>query len=153
MGKTEINGIAEAILYVDDIQAAEQFYTNVLGLPLTASFTDSRFLQTGKHSTLIIFERTILAARSSIIPAHGAVGDVHVALTIPQAQYTAWKQRLLNHQVVIEHEHVWPGGARSIYFRDPDNNSLELMEGHHYPAVWQRVQQNESVGGNYFITK
>ena len=141
MGKTEINGVAEACLYVDDIEAAEQFYTHVLGLPMTLSFTDSRFFQTGKHSTLIVFDRKELRERTSNIPAHYATGDVHVALTIPRAQYDAWKQRLIDHAVAIEHEQVWPSGARSIYFRDPDNNSLELMEDQHYPTMWQRLQE------------
>jgi catechol 2,3-dioxygenase-like lactoylglutathione lyase family enzyme len=29
--------------------------------------------------------------------------------------------------VPIEQEHQWPGGARSLYFRDPSGNSLELI--------------------------
>ncbi|MGD8584042.1 MAG: VOC family protein, partial [Chloroflexota bacterium] len=31
---TEISGVAEAVLYVDDLDRATAFYTRVLGLPL-----------------------------------------------------------------------------------------------------------------------
>lgn len=34
---TEIKSVAEAVLYVDDLPAATNFYREVLGLPLTLS--------------------------------------------------------------------------------------------------------------------
>ena len=30
--------------------------------------------------------------------------------------------------LAIEHEQRWPFGTHSIYFRDPDNNSVELID-------------------------
>ena len=134
---TKISGVAEAVLYTKDIHKATEFYTNVLGLPLTYAFGDSRFLQTGEHSTLILFQLDVLKARTSVIPAHGAHGAGHVALAIDGAQYEAWKARLIAHGVEIEHEQRWSQGTRSIYFRDPDSNSLELIEKRHYPLVWE----------------
>jgi hypothetical protein len=49
----------------------------------------------------------------------------------------AWRERLVAHGVEIEHEQEWSQGTHSIYFRDPDNNSLELIEERHYPIVWE----------------
>ena len=137
---TTIKGVAEVALYTNDIHKATAFYTEVLGLPLTAAFGDSRFLQTGRDSTLILFQLDTLQNRESIIPAHGAVGDGHVALAIDGNQYDAWKERLIAHGIEIEHEQVWSAGTRSIYFRDPDNNSLELIESHHYPLTWEKLK-------------
>ncbi|MGB1250435.1 MAG: VOC family protein [Candidatus Promineifilaceae bacterium] len=139
---TTIKGVAEAALYTNNIHKATAFYTEVLGLPLTAAFGDSRFLQTGPNSTLILFQLDTLQTRKSIIPAHGTVGAGHVALAIDHDQYEAWKARLITHHVAIEHEQTWPAGTRSIYFRDPDNNSLELIESNHYPQTWEKLQQN-----------
>ena len=34
--------------------------------------------------------------------------------------------------IAIEADFVWPGGGRSIYFRDPSGNSLEFGE----PKIW-----------------
>ena len=138
---TSINGVAEAALYTNDIHKATAFYTDVLGLPLTAAFGDSRFLQTGEHSTLILFQLDTLQTRESIIPAHGAVGAGHVALAIGRDQYDAWLARLTEHGVEIELEQTWSYGTRSIYFRDPDGNSLELIESHHYPTSWKGISR------------
>jgi catechol 2,3-dioxygenase-like lactoylglutathione lyase family enzyme len=138
---TTVIGVAEAVLYTDDIEAARKFYTEVLGLPVTANFGDACFLQTGEHSTLILFERAALKTRVSVIPHHGSMGQGHVALAIPPEQMDAWRERLVAHGVAIEHEQDWARGTHSIYFRDPDNNSLELIDGRHYPLAWKKIME------------
>jgi catechol 2,3-dioxygenase-like lactoylglutathione lyase family enzyme len=47
--------------------------------------------------------------------------------------YERWKQRLADHDVRIDHEASWPGGARSVYFRDPANNLLEIADRDLWP--------------------
>lgn len=136
---TDITGVAEAVLYVDDLERATRFYADVLGLPVTAAFNDARFLQTGPASTVILFNAEGIRTRQSVIPRHGAVGEGHLALAIPGDQFEAWRARLLAHGVAIEHEQTWSQGTRSLYFRDPDHNSLELIENHHYPLIWERL--------------
>jgi len=37
-----------------------------------------------------------------------------------------WKKHLADHGVEIEKEVEWPKGGKSIYFRDPAGNSVEL---------------------------
>lgn len=135
---SEILGIAEAALYVEDLDRATLFYTQVLRLHLTASFDEARFLQTGRDSTLILFNAEGIRRRQSVIPSHGSVGQGHVALAIPSNEVHAWRERLQSHGVTIEHEQAWSYGSRSLYFRDPDQNSLELITDDHYPLNWQR---------------
>ena len=137
---TQILGVAESVLYTDNIKASRKFYTEVLGLPVVYDFDDSCFLQTGENSTIIVFDRAVLKDRVSIIPHHGTTGQGHVALAIPPAEMDTWRERLLAHGIKIEHEQDWPLGTHSIYFRDPDNNSLELIDGSHYPMQWQKIQ-------------
>ncbi|HFQ94490.1 MAG TPA: deoxyribose-phosphate aldolase [Anaerolineae bacterium] len=141
LGDTQILRVAEAALYVTDLERAKQFYTEVLGLPVSYQFDDSLFLQTGQNSTLILFDLAALETRESVIPAHGARGAGHVALAIPPEQMSSWRGRLLQHGVAVEHEQDWPQGTHSIYFRDPDGNSLELIDGRHYRRVWKRMQE------------
>jgi catechol 2,3-dioxygenase-like lactoylglutathione lyase family enzyme len=144
MSETTVLGVAEAVLYVSDLDRARQFYTDVLGLPVTSQFEDACFLQTGSDSTLILFDREKLATRVSVIPAHGAQGRGHVCLAIPPEQMDRWRERLIAHGVAIEHERDWSLGTHSIYFRDPDDNSLELIDGRHYQRVWQKLQATHS---------
>lgn len=141
--ETQILGVAEASLYVTDLERAKAFYTEVLGLPVTMQFADSCFVQTGPTSTLILFDIGQLEGRKSVIPAHGTTGAGHVALAIAPSEQEAWRQRLLAHGVAIEHEQDWPLGTHSIYFRDPDGHSLELIDGSHYETIWQRLQAGE----------
>lgn len=132
-----VQRIAEAVLYVDDLPAATQFYQDVLQLPLTASFGDASFLQTGPDSTLILFDRARLRQRQSVIPAHGADGPGHVAFAALPEEMDAWRERLVQKGVEIEHEQSWPQGTHSIYFRDPAGNSVELIESSHYRQIWE----------------
>ncbi|HZD10242.1 MAG TPA: VOC family protein [Candidatus Binatia bacterium] len=133
--------VAEAVLYVDDLAQATAFYREALGLPLTASFADASFLQTGPDSTLILFDLPKLRERQSPIPAHGAEGPGHVALAVPADELDGWRQRLSEMGIDVEHEQRWPQGTHSIYFRDPAGNSVELIDASHYRRTW------ESIGG------
>lgn len=138
---TTISGLAEAAVYVANLEKARAFYKEVLGLVETAVFADAAFLQTGPHSTLILFDREKLTNRDSVIPGHGADGPGHFALAIPPEEMDAWRARLEAHGVAIEHEQDWPQGTHSLYFRDPDQNSLELIDATHYPQIWGKADK------------
>jgi len=135
----KIQNIAEAVLYVNDLPEATRFYQEVLGLPVSLSFDDASFLQTGERSTLILFDRARLKRRQSAIPHHGAEGPGHVAFAVPHESLAAWRRRLAEHGVAVEHEQSWPQGTHSVYFRDPAGNSVELIDDRHYPRVWERI--------------
>ncbi len=44
----------------------------------------------------------------------------------------AWRRRLESEGVAVESVVTWPGGAKSLYFRDPDGNLAELIT----PGFW-----------------
>jgi catechol-2,3-dioxygenase len=138
----KIQNIAEAVLYVDNLLEATHFYGEILGLPLALSFDDASFLQTGERSTLILFDRAKLKSRQSHIPHHGAEGPGHVAFAVPHDSLDAWRQRLAEKGVAIEHEQSWPQGTHSLYFRDSAGNSVELIDDRHYPRVWERLARS-----------
>lgn len=123
--------VLETILYVNDLEAAERFYHSVLGLQL-----ESRkpglfcFFRIGENM-LLLFEPEA-AARNRDVPAHGARGPGHVCFAVAEGELGAWRQRLIEHGVGVEHEQAWPRGGRSLYFRDPAGNSLELAT----PRIW-----------------
>jgi catechol 2,3-dioxygenase-like lactoylglutathione lyase family enzyme len=127
-----LNAILETCLYVDDLGRAERFYQNVLGLALESG-QDGRhvFFHCGQQM-LLLFNPLVSRETSDQFPAHGSFGPGHLAFAVPESQLSGWTQRLKEHEVAIEKVIDWPGGGRSIYFRDPAGNSLELAT----PRIW-----------------
>jgi catechol 2,3-dioxygenase-like lactoylglutathione lyase family enzyme len=128
----KIEGIIETAIYVPDLDAAQPFYEHVLGLRLIGKDPAHHvFFQVGDQSILLLFlaEATL---RGDILPAHGAKGPGHLALGIQPQSLDGFRQRLRTHAVPIEKEVDWPRGGKSIYFRDPAGNLVELIT----PGVW-----------------
>jgi catechol 2,3-dioxygenase-like lactoylglutathione lyase family enzyme len=127
-----IRAIVETAIYSSDLAAAERFYSEVLGLALLGKEAGRHvFFQVGDGQALLAFcpASTLKGDR---LPAHGAHGPGHVALGVPPEDLDLWRQRLARHGVEIEHEQTWERGGRSLYFRDPAGNSIELVT----PGVW-----------------
>lgn len=127
-----IQAVVETGIYVDDLDRAEAFYHQVLGLPVIAREPGRHvFFRVGAASVLLVFNAAT-TLRGDQLPAHGASGPGHFALGIPAGALEGWKQQLRAKQVAIEKEVSWPGDGQSIYFRDPAGNSVELLT----PGVW-----------------
>lgn len=129
------SAILETALYVDDVEAAAQFYSGVLGLEcILRAGEESAFFTCGA-GVLIVFNVEKLQERPAgglPIPKHGAKGPGHVCFRATRDEIAVWKSHLQKHGVAIESEFDWPGGARSLYFRDPSGNSVEFAE----PKLW-----------------
>lgn len=127
-----IRHLVEASLYAEDLERAEDFYREVLGLELVDKQPGRHLFFRVGESMLLIFrpEATLQTGRE--VPSHGAHGPGHVALGIPKGALESWRERLKQHGVEIEREKTWPRGGRSLYFRDPDGNSVELIT----PECW-----------------
>jgi catechol 2,3-dioxygenase-like lactoylglutathione lyase family enzyme len=127
-----VKGILEAVLYVDDLVAAEIFYTGILNLPVQSRVPGRHlFLRCGE-GMFLLFDPDATSQPGQQVPSHGARGPGHVALAIDEADLAGWRERLIQHGVEVETEVTWPSGGRSIYFRDPAGNSIELAT----PQTW-----------------
>jgi catechol 2,3-dioxygenase-like lactoylglutathione lyase family enzyme len=134
------SGILETTLYVDDLEAAERFYGEVLGLTRILSVPGRQLTFRCQESVLLLFnpqrtegERVVI--NRGAIPLHGAHGAGHMAFRVAKDELEAWRQHLRAAGVAVESEVSWPNGAHSIYFRDPAGNSLELAT----PELWTKV--------------
>jgi catechol 2,3-dioxygenase-like lactoylglutathione lyase family enzyme len=89
------------------------------------------FFQAGQASVLLAFfaEATL---KGDVLPSHGSRGPGHFALGIDAESLESWRHHLIASGVSIEREVSWPKGGRSLYFRDPAGNSVELVT----PGVW-----------------
>ncbi|MAS07001.1 MAG: glyoxalase/bleomycin resistance/extradiol dioxygenase family protein [Ahrensia sp.] len=130
------DGILETALYVADLDAAERFYGEVMGLERIAKVEGRHvFFACGK-GVLLLFnpDKTVQPPSNPAIPVptHGAAGPGHACFRAEPVDLDAWRGHLEEAGVVIEADFRWPNGARSLYFRDPDGNSLEIAE----PKLW-----------------
>jgi catechol 2,3-dioxygenase-like lactoylglutathione lyase family enzyme len=126
-----VQHLVEAALYVDDLDRAEAFYRDVLDLELIGKEPGRHvFFQAGQGVLLIFNPES--TRQSAGFPAHGATGPGHVALGISAESLDDWRSRLRENGVEIEKEATWPKGGRSLYFRDPGGNSVELVT----PDCW-----------------
>lgn len=129
---TRIQHLVEAAAYVDDLDRAEHFYRDVLGLAVTGKEPGRHvFFRIGDAAVLLLFlpEASLKGER---LPAHGARGPGHFALGIPAESLDSWRTRLGNFGVPIEREETWSRGGHSLYFRDPAGNLVELIT----PGLW-----------------
>ena len=132
-----IDRVLEACVYAADLDAAERFYTTVLGLERYSSVPGRHVFFRVADGMFLIFNADRTSAEPSIVggaivPTHGARGPGHVAFAIPDAEIPAWRTRIEATGVAIESEVSWPRGGRSLYFRDPAGNCVELAS----PKLW-----------------
>ena len=129
--------IAETVLYVDDLDHAVVFYASLFGAPVLRR--DERFCSLGiaEDEVLLLFVRGSSRHPShvdgGIIPAHDGSGPLHVAFGIGKEDVAPWESRLEEQGIAIESRVDWPGGAVSLYFRDPDGHVVELVT----PGLWK----------------
>jgi catechol 2,3-dioxygenase-like lactoylglutathione lyase family enzyme len=128
----DIVAVVETGIYVDDLDSAELFYHEVLGLPVIGKEPGRHvFFRVGESNVLLAFlPQTTL--KGDVLPGHGATGPGHFALGIPAGSLPAWRDLLAAHRIVIEKEVRWPRGSISLYFRDPAGNLVELLT----PGLW-----------------
>jgi catechol 2,3-dioxygenase-like lactoylglutathione lyase family enzyme len=127
-----IEYMIETSIYADDLEQAERFYRDVLGLAVAGKEAGRHvFFRVGDWSMLLVF-RAEATLRGDRLPAHGCRGPGHFALGIQADDLDGWRSHLERHKAPIEHEEAWPRGGHSLYFRDPAGNSVELIT----PGLW-----------------
>jgi catechol 2,3-dioxygenase-like lactoylglutathione lyase family enzyme len=128
----QVKEILEVCLYVHDLDAAQAFYQDVLGLELLSRVE-------GRHAFFHCGARVLLlfnaaeTCKGEGVPVHGTSGDGHICFAIHADELPAWEAHLQSHGVEIEQRVTWSDRGDSIYFRDPDGNSLELAS----PRIWR----------------
>jgi catechol 2,3-dioxygenase-like lactoylglutathione lyase family enzyme len=131
------SAILETALCVTDLEAAEGFYRDVLGLDEISRVEGRHVFFRCGSGVLLLFdaEATRLPAAPDAalpVPPHGTTGAGHLCFAAGAEELERWKAALEERGVAIEADFEWPGGGRSIYFRDPSGNSLEFAE----PRLW-----------------
>jgi catechol 2,3-dioxygenase-like lactoylglutathione lyase family enzyme len=154
--KFELRGVNHLALVCRDMARTVDFYTNVLGMPLTKTIDLPQgmgqhfFFDIGNGDSLAFFwfpdapeaapgvaAPDALVGRGSLVSAHGSMN--HVAFDVPAEKIQEYREKLIAEGIevteVINHDNsprqVSPTMnddvfVRSIYFFDPDHILLEL---------------------------
>jgi len=127
----QIGAILETCLYANDLDRAAVFYQSVLGLKLFAREAGRHLFFKSRNQMFLVFNPLKTIEETDAAP-HGTHGPGHTAFAVPMSKMNEWRSYLEAKGVEIEKDVTWPGGGRSLYFRDPANNCLELAS----PRVW-----------------
>lgn len=132
----QAKGILETAIYAGDLDAAETFWADVIGLERILRVEGRHVFFRCGDGVLLVFDPAATALPPSDpampVPPHGAHGPGHVCFRASGDEIDAWRTHLEGHDIAIEADFRWPNGARSIYFRDPAGNSVEFAE----PSIW-----------------
>lgn len=125
-----IKGLGEIAFRVTDLDASQEFYERVVGLELMRRFPTSAFFRiaegVGGHTQILaLFDRSAADGYRGLDPARTTTD--HIAFGIELADYAPEKARLEALGIPVRtDEHGWVHW-RSLFFNDPDGNTLELV--------------------------
>lgn len=123
-------------MYVADLPRSKGFYTSLFGFePL---LEEDRMVALGVpgQGVLLLFRLGGSVHPSptpgGTIPPHDGHGTQHLCFAVPLASLDDWAERLARHGVAVESRVTQTHGGTSLYFRDPDQHSLEIAT----PGLW-----------------
>jgi catechol 2,3-dioxygenase-like lactoylglutathione lyase family enzyme len=116
-----VTGVSELVLEVSDLEAAERFYSQVLGLPVVERWPqrDAIWVMAG--------ERTRIGLWCPQVGLAGGRGGIHVhfALHIEDRNFDSAVELLRSRGQEVR-EVDFDGTGRAAYVDDPDGNVVEL---------------------------
>ena len=126
----DLIGLDHVVLLVNGMERARGFYEQVIGCHLSKALPQYGMVQMATGQSLIDLVDIASAEGAWARPSVPGGRNVdHVAISIGACDQEALKRHLAAHGVPIEEEGI-RGGARgdtwSVYFRDPDDNLVEL---------------------------
>lgn len=140
-----IGGILETAVYVDDLERASGFYVKLLGIQPMLRQERLHAFPIAPGETLLLFPRAISEHDSitsfGVVPGHATTGPSHFAFRVSTENYEAWRAWLDELHIAITGEVNWPQGGRSLYFKDPDGNVLEVAT----PGLWANYRTEADV--------
>jgi catechol 2,3-dioxygenase-like lactoylglutathione lyase family enzyme len=120
-GGVPVTGVSELVLEVVDLEAAEDFYAGVLGLPVVERWPDRDAIW------VMAGDRTRIGLWKPQVGLAGGRGGLHVhfAMHIAEDDYDAAVALLRSRDAEVE-ETAFGGAGRAAYVTDPDGNVVEL---------------------------
>lgn len=128
----EITQIKETALYMEDLDAAKEFYHGKLGFPIINEVPKNHLFLRAGNSVLLCFNPDVSKIKEQP-PPHFAIGNQHIAFEVAPEDYEKWKNKILRSGITIIQEQSWKNNLHSFYFRDPANHVLEIIP----KGIWE----------------
>jgi catechol-2,3-dioxygenase len=128
--RTSVRGLGEIAFRVNNLDAMQQFYEHVIGLPLMTRVPECAFFNIadgygGHTQVLALFDRSQSPGYRGTDAATSTID--HIAFEIPLADFADERKRLESLGLPVETaEHAWVHW-RSLYVTDPEGNQVELV--------------------------
>lgn len=128
--RTVVRGLGEIALRVNNLDAMQRFYEEVIGLPLMTRVPNCAFFKIaegygGHTQVLALFDRSQAPDYRGTDAATSTID--HVAFEISLADFADELARLKGLGLRVETaEHAWVHW-RSLYVTDPEGNQVELV--------------------------
>jgi catechol 2,3-dioxygenase-like lactoylglutathione lyase family enzyme len=128
---SRVEGLAEIVLWVSDMEAALQFYRDQFGLEIMSPpELPNKFLMVAKPGG--IPEMIVLIPHpdlSNVFPSEKAKRVLHhLAFRVDRRQYEELQHRFVEAGVEVRHGvHPVLKGVRTFYVDDPDGNEVEVI--------------------------
>ena len=124
--ESSTKGVNHIAIFALDLEATAEFYSQIIGMPVT-SVTANRDepmsthlnVDIGKGMALSFFDFPHVPRLQAPVP-EGAGGMMHVAIDIPEDQYSQVEGRLRERGVPFQRI------GDSAYFKDPNGMTIEL---------------------------
>lgn len=130
MTARKIKALGEIALRVNDLDAMQTFYQDVIGLELMRRFPDSVFFKIadgyGGHTQILaLFDRSTQSSYTGLSAAQTTID--HLAFTIAREDFDSERGRLeaLGCNLTFA-DHDWVHW-RSFYVHDPEGNNVEFV--------------------------
>src|SRR5246127_1008502 len=125
--RTVVRGLGEIALRVNNLNAMQRFYEQVIGLPLMTRVPDCAFFKIadgygGHTQVLALFDRSQSPGYRGTDAATSTID--HIAFEIPLSDFENELKRLRALGLEVETaEHAWVHW-RSLYVTDPEGNQV-----------------------------
>jgi len=128
--RTSVRGLGEIALRVNNLDAMQKFYEEIIGLPLMTRVPNCAFFKiadgySGHTQVLALFDRSQSPGYCGTDAATSTID--HIAFEIALADFADERRRLESLGLQVEtSEHAWVHW-RSLYVTDPEGNQVELV--------------------------
>ncbi|UCI06486.1 VOC family protein [Mesorhizobium sp. B1-1-8] len=120
----KIRNIDYTIIFARDMRRMRRFYEGVMNFPVHSSLGEGWIAYQVGSCLLALTERGVMFDDAP--PPQGAL-SLQLAFRVAPAEVDECAQALREHGVAIEKEPTdQPWGHRTLFFRDPDGNVLEI---------------------------